>query len=425
LCRKRYWSKKYPLCLSGVKLISLRKTTNSNVSLEVAGGTFNGSPSASSPNLLTTAGHDDSSNTLNNSASKKELDNSTLILFARTDREKEEWYKLFKKSAGKKLLDSAHYLKQMQSRQGRGATIAKESTTPLKETAGTSTTGNIVKMSYSTTNDKLSYKIVDGGGHESEKNAKPGDSNGNNTTNNNNNQQMATTAMETQTDNGLLYDSSLNFMNTFLIRVFADFFTHKHWISLIKNKIQNKLGKIKVPYFMEELRIVDLDLGSVIPLIKQVSEPWYDERGLWVHFEIDYSGGLQMSLSTKLNLMKLKSSSTHHGTAGHSGSPGPSGSPAPFSFKNLINDEDNNNNSYNPLSSSPRASQPIDIGSRNGGGVVWEEGGGLSPRSSVSPFVKKNRSAIQHSDEEDSPESSGDEYVHTGFNDEENKLVET
>ena len=103
-----------------------------------------------------------------------------------------------------------------------------------------------------------------------------------------------------------MYDSSLSFLNTFLIRAFADFYTHKRWISLIQAKIQKKLNTIKVPYFMEDLRIEALDLGSVIPLIKQCGEPWYDEKGLWVHLDIDYSGGMQMSLATKLNLMKLK-----------------------------------------------------------------------------------------------------------------------
>ena len=110
----------------------------------------------------------------------------------------------------------------------------------------------------------------------------------------------------TQTENGLVYDSSLAFMNTFLIRIFADFFTHQYWISKIQTKMQNKLNTIKLPYFMESLNIINLDLGSVVPLIKQASEPWYDEKGLWVHLDIDYSGGVQILISTKLNLMKLK-----------------------------------------------------------------------------------------------------------------------
>jgi len=58
----------------------------------------------------------------------------------------------------------------------------------------------------------------------------------------------------------------------------------------VKNKIQNKLNTIQMPYFMEELKIIDLDLGFMIPLIKQSKEPWYDEKGLWCHLDIDYAG---------------------------------------------------------------------------------------------------------------------------------------
>ena len=57
---------------------------------------------------------------------------------------------------------------------------------------------------------------------------------------------------------------------------------------------------------MEELTITDLDLGSVIPFIKDASEPWYDDRGLWAHLDIDYSGNMKISLATKLNLMSFK-----------------------------------------------------------------------------------------------------------------------
>lgn len=137
----------------------------------------------------------------------------------------------------------------------------------------------------------------------------------------------------TQTENGLIYDSSLAFMNTFLIRLFADFFEHKYWISKIQTKMQNKLNTIKLPYFMEGLNIINLDLGSVVPLIKQASEPWYDEKGLWVTLDLDYSGGVQILISTKLNLMKLKANSSSGKSTSQSTSQN-SANAAMFSFKN-------------------------------------------------------------------------------------------
>lgn len=95
--------------------------------------------------------------------------------------------------------------------------------------------------------------------------------------------------------------------------------------------MQNKLNTIKLPYFMEGLNIINLDLGSVVPLIKQASEPWYDEKGLWVHLDLDYSGGVQILISTKLNLMKLKANSCSNNT---SQSTYQSSANAMFSFKN-------------------------------------------------------------------------------------------
>lgn len=110
-------------------------------------------------------------------------------------------------------------------------------------------------------------------------------------TSSNGSRDLMSNSCETQTDTGLLYDTTVAFINTFLIRAFADFFTDKQWIERIQNKIQNKLSMIHVPYFMEELKIIGLDLGTIVPLVKHSSEPWYDERGLWVHLDIDYSGG--------------------------------------------------------------------------------------------------------------------------------------
>ncbi|RMZ94273.1 testis-expressed sequence 2 isoform X1 [Brachionus plicatilis] len=269
LCRKRYWSKKYPICIKKCRL--LNKKTDSETETE-------------------------------------------LILFARTDREKEEWFSLFKKSSSKQLLSSEHY------RSSRMVEVPKRLVSQ-----------NSLNLKYDVINDKIVYRLED-----SEK------------------KETSDLNAETQTDSSYMYDSSLAFMNTFLIRVFADFFYDKYWIGQVQTKIQNKLNKIRMPHFMESLLVTGVDLGSVVPLIKQVSEPWYDDKGLWVHLDIDYNGSIQMSLATKLNLMKLRSDD----------------------------------------SDAKRESRPN----------------------------RQHNPAIEQSSEEDSPESSGDEYVHS---DEENKLVET
>lgn len=367
LCRKRYWSKKYPICLKGVKLLS-KKCSNGD--------------------LLNPANSSEDQD-----KSNKDLDINTLILFSRTDREKEEWFNLFRKASSKNLLDSAHYTKQ------KKVNLCKENS--QSSLVSPVSPDSVVKLSYSVTNDKIIYKINDSA--ESDKSSSSSSSS------NDINSILTQTPRETQTEGGLLYDSSLNFMNTFLIRIFADFFNHQHWIELIQNKIQNKLNKIKIPYFMEELKITGIDLGSVIPLIKQASEPWYDEKGLWVHLDLDYSGSIQMSLSTKLNLMKLKSQSS---TSSLTPTTVNTNNNTPiFSFRNENNEEP----SLNILLNS----------SQHGGEDTETSAFDSESRASLNHDRCRKNLAIQNSDEEDSPESSGDEYVHSGFMDEENKLVET
>jgi hypothetical protein len=230
--------------------------------------------------------------------------------------------------------------------------------------------------------------------------------------------------MSTQTNQSLLYDTSLTFLNTFLIRVFADFFHSTQHIKQIQNKIQNKLNKISVPYFMESLVINDLSLGSVIPLIKQTSEPWHDDKGLWVHLEIEYSGGIQMSLATKLNLMKLKSSSNSANSIGPSTS---TSNLSMFSFKNLSNSDEEQVSNGSPTNSSPPSSADNSFNTSNLN-TSASQASISSDKLKQQKLIKKNHKrhlAITNSDEEDSPESSGDEYVHSGFNDEDNKLIET
>ncbi|RWS08378.1 testis-expressed sequence 2 protein-like protein [Dinothrombium tinctorium] len=102
-------------------------------------------------------------------------------------------------------------------------------------------------------------------------------------------------------------DSPLLWFNALLGRVFFDFLTHKHWSHWAQVKIQRKLSRIKLPYFIQTLTLTSLDLGPSVPRFVSVKKtPAIDDKGLWVDFDVDYSGGLMMTLETKLNLMKLK-----------------------------------------------------------------------------------------------------------------------
>ncbi|NXY51720.1 TEX2 protein, partial [Ceuthmochares aereus] len=100
-------------------------------------------------------------------------------------------------------------------------------------------------------------------------------------------------------------EACMAWMNALVGRIFWDFLRERYWAEQVSNKIQKKLSKIKLPYFMNELTLTELDMGTSIPSVLSASNPTIDDRGLWVDMEVTYSGSLQMTLETKMNLCKL------------------------------------------------------------------------------------------------------------------------
>uniref|UniRef100_A0A8C5R3Q8 Testis expressed 2 n=1 Tax=Leptobrachium leishanense TaxID=445787 RepID=A0A8C5R3Q8_9ANUR len=94
-------------------------------------------------------------------------------------------------------------------------------------------------------------------------------------------------------------------VNALLGRIFWDFLGEKHWSDLVSKKIQMKLSKIKLPYFMNELTLTELDMGVAVPKILQAFKPTIDHRGVWTDLEISYNGSFLMTLETKMNLTRL------------------------------------------------------------------------------------------------------------------------
>lgn len=101
--------------------------------------------------------------------------------------------------------------------------------------------------------------------------------------------------------------ASMAWMNALVGRIFWDFLREQYWAEQVSNKIQKKLSKIKVrgrsirspcsqgprasgdcphgvslhqlPYFMNELTLTELDMGTSIPSVLSASSPTINERG--------------------------------------------------------------------------------------------------------------------------------------------------
>ncbi|XP_017274078.1 testis-expressed protein 2 [Kryptolebias marmoratus] len=112
--------------------------------------------------------------------------------------------------------------------------------------------------------------------------------------------------------------SQTEWVNAFIGRIFWDFLREKHWADVVSHKIQKKLSKIRLPYFMNELTLTELDMGCSMPHIIATSRPEVNHRGLWVDLQLVYTGNLQMTLQTKFNLSKLgkegSQDTVHHST---------------------------------------------------------------------------------------------------------------
>ncbi|KAM6951064.1 testis-expressed protein 2 [Aplochiton taeniatus] len=100
-------------------------------------------------------------------------------------------------------------------------------------------------------------------------------------------------------------ESQTAWVNALIGRIFWDFLREKYWTDAVSHKIQKKLSKIRLPYFMNELTLTELDMGSCLPQVSATSRPRVNHRGLWLEMELSYTGALQMTLQTKFNLTKL------------------------------------------------------------------------------------------------------------------------
>ncbi|XP_051573352.1 testis-expressed protein 2-like isoform X2 [Myxocyprinus asiaticus] len=108
-------------------------------------------------------------------------------------------------------------------------------------------------------------------------------------------------------------------VNALLGRIFWDFLGEKYWADVVSKKIQKKLSKIRLPYFMNELTLTELDMGISIPKILSSSKPSVDHRGLWFDLEISYNGSFLMTLETKMNLTRLGKEGEGFGEQGKEG----------------------------------------------------------------------------------------------------------
>ncbi|XP_022667028.1 testis-expressed protein 2-like isoform X2 [Varroa destructor] len=102
-------------------------------------------------------------------------------------------------------------------------------------------------------------------------------------------------------------DADTQWLNVVAGRLLFDFFTQPRFAEAVRAKFQEKLSKIRMPLFLEELTITDVSLGARTPLIRRTSAAVHcPDTGVWLDLEVAYNGCFQVTVHTKLNLMRLK-----------------------------------------------------------------------------------------------------------------------
>ena len=83
----------------------------------------------------------------------------------------------------------------------------------------------------------------------------------------------------------------LTWFNVLLNRLSFDLLNKPNWSAYIAKKLQRKLRKLRLPYFMESLTITEIDIGTTLPKFNSVPNvPVVDDAGLWIDFDVNYSG---------------------------------------------------------------------------------------------------------------------------------------
>lgn len=95
---------------------------------------------------------------------------------------------------------------------------------------------------------------------------------------------------------------------------------------------------------MEDVYITNIYLGKSPILFHRMSQPMLDERGTWLDADITYEGLAHITLTTKLNLLRVRSKRATVDSIGlMDGSLRDSGTPETRSHAEDLSQEDSNN----------------------------------------------------------------------------------
>ncbi|KFD55778.1 hypothetical protein M513_03217 [Trichuris suis] len=248
LARRRWWSRKYPICIQ----LDSRHNAPAEMKFHRKFST------ASDSQKLEEAPK--GSNALSRSQSLLDVDNVTthgkpkvestqeLYIFARTTREKEQWFFKLLAATGclSKDIATRSHRAPNDAEFGRTAVslspecLFLQTVLSIYETYRVGLVNNPEPLK-----DTISMNLID---HMHKKDSVP------------------------PPLDEALFDKQISWINAILSRTFFDFTTDCKWIKHVEWKIQRKLATLRLPLFLDALKLVALKPGSKSPSIRYIYE---------------------------------------------------------------------------------------------------------------------------------------------------------
>uniref|UniRef100_F6UAH7 SMP-LTD domain-containing protein n=1 Tax=Ciona intestinalis TaxID=7719 RepID=F6UAH7_CIOIN len=284
LVKKRVWSKKYPICVE-IPVKDQNKMKSKTTSLET---------------------DEQAKDTMNENVDVKDME--CLYLFGRTDRQKEEWfYRSNSLTSKRRSNEIQRAINVALARHKVNKTEPNQKEGNVSICTNTSNVGMQCTVRMPWENEPLlniedEWGIIEENHYEEVciKNVSLFELSSYKLC------KFSLPFMMKSVDVGIQEPGlDVAWINALLGRITFDFLRQPSWAKWLSIKIQKKLDKIKLPYFMDELKLTEMNLGSTVPLVHQISLPRLDAQGLWLEMEVTYIGTVQMTLKTKLVLTKL------------------------------------------------------------------------------------------------------------------------
>nr|XP_057941772.1 testis-expressed protein 2-like [Doryrhamphus excisus]XP_057941782.1 testis-expressed protein 2-like [Doryrhamphus excisus] len=289
LARKRIWNKKYPICIRLGKQDDFISKAEGDDGEGVAAKNKGEETGGASESVRSTS-------------SCREM---TLHLFGRTGREKEEWFQRLL-SASKLKVDLKKVASPVESKSAQRCHSRSNSRSSLDDAVASQPKAKDSPTAESDKAKLLDYRVYMASVLPKQEGVASPVANS----------ELHSPQSSPGADKKFQSSSSVQeqlkeeedpvaWVNAALGRVFWDFLREPHWAEVVSKKIQMKLSKIRLPYFMNELTLTELDMGVATPKILGASRPSIDYKGLWFDLDISYSGSFLMTLETKMNLIRL------------------------------------------------------------------------------------------------------------------------